>query len=82
MYTYRGSELAKRTSATFVEDDHALVQPSTMALVSKTLTEFLDLGGGAASKEDAGTEGATRGGHSRPLQRDVEVINPFLAVQR
>lgn len=77
--TYPSSELAKRTSAVFVEDDHSLLQPSTMALVSKTLTEFLDLGEGAVPKEDGATEEETRGGRSPPLQRDIEVTNPSLA---
>ncbi|CAM9525562.1 unnamed protein product, partial [Laminaria digitata] len=73
------SELAKRTSAMFVEDDHSLLQPSTMTLVSKTLTEFLDLGEGAVSKGDATEEEETQRGHLPPLQRNVEVEAKFSA---
>eukprot|EP00904_Undaria_pinnatifida_P010181 jgi/Undpi1/6293/HiC_scaffold_20.g08777.m2 len=65
-------ELAKRTSAIFVEDDHSLLQPSTMALVSKTLTEFLDLRGEAVAKEDATAEEEKQWRTFPPAERNVE----------
>lgn len=69
----RRLESAKRTSAIFVEDDHSLLQPSTMALVSKTLTDFLDLGGEAVAKRDVTAEEEAQGRNLPPLQRNVEV---------
>ena len=69
----RRLELAKRTSAIFVEDDHSLLQPSTMALVSKTLTEFLDLRGEAVAKEDATAEEEKQWRTFPPAERNVEV---------
>lgn len=63
----------------FVEDDHGLLRPSTMALASKTLIEFFDLGEGAVSKGDVVEEEETRGRHVSPLQRNVEVkTSPWL----
>lgn len=41
--TYESSDLAKRTSVVFVDDDHALTQPTTMNLISKAMVDFFEL---------------------------------------
>lgn len=43
-YNTCSTDLGKRTSALFVEDDHALLKPSTLGLTIKTLGEVWHLG--------------------------------------
>ncbi|CAM9546912.1 unnamed protein product, partial [Hapterophycus canaliculatus] len=69
-------DLARHTFATFVEDDHALTQPPTMALIAKALVEFFDVGkkegiesaGGAAAVEEA-----VEKSHRSARQENIEV---------
>ncbi|CAM9218050.1 unnamed protein product [Scytosiphon promiscuus] len=75
-------DLARRTFVTFVEDDHALTQPSTMALTAKALAEFFDVAK-KESKEVAGfaavVEGSAEKSRQPPPQEDIEVEDKFRA---
>ncbi len=65
----------------FVEDDHALTEPSTMVLTAKALADFFDLGG---ERSREGIEGIVAAGEA-PMnetdqgtsQRNVEVTVVF-----
>eukprot|EP00903_Cladosiphon_okamuranus_P011593 g10903.t1 len=68
-------DLARRTFAMFVEDNHALIEPSTMDLTAKMLTDFFDL---VAEKGKPGVEGiAPKEEDASP--RNVEVEAKFTA---
>lgn len=67
--------MAKRTLAMFVEDDHALTEPSTMTLTAKALADFFDLKGPREETEGIVTAGeapTTETDQGRS-QRNVEV---------
>eukprot|EP00752_Nemacystus_decipiens_P010512 g9362.t1 len=69
------SGLALRTSAMFVEDSHALVEPSTMDLTAKVLADFFDL----KAEDKEGTEGTVAMNENDASQRTVEVEAKFSA---
>lgn len=63
----------------FVEDDHALTQPSTMNLISKALVEFFCLGQGAEETDATSTiEREAEEKDSPSSERNVEVKVPLL----
>lgn len=68
------TDLAKRTSAMFVSDDHALTEPSTMNLIAKTMTEFFDLGAMEGGQTAAAVEGEGHQKQLSPVQKNIEVI--------
>lgn len=61
----------------FVEDDHALTEPSTMVLTAKALADFFDLGGERSREGMGGTvaagEAPTNETDQGTSQRNVEV---------
>lgn len=54
----------------FVEDNHALTEPSTMDLTAKVLADFFDLVAGDGKE---GTEGTAATNDKCASQRNVEV---------
>lgn len=64
------SDLAKRTFAIFVKDDHALAQQSTMNLLAEAMVNFFDLGGGGKASVDQGEDN-----DPSPAEENVEVGN-------
>lgn len=72
------TDLAKRTSAMFVSDDHALTEPSTMNLMAKTMTEFFELGAMKGGQTAAAVEGEGQQKQSSPVQKNIEVTETTL----
>lgn len=73
---FHSGALAKRTFVTFVEDDHALTQPSTMALTAKALADFFDVGKEEATErtgEAAVVEGTVGESDGSPTEKNIEV---------
>lgn len=72
----RSTDLAKRTSVIFVEDDHSLTKDSTLSTTVKALIDFWDLAGdkspGSAVRVD-GTEEDTPVQDPQSFQKNVEV---------
>lgn len=79
----RSTRLAKITSATLVEDNHALTAPATLSLLMKMLAEFFELGGKAEAMsacqapERDGEAGTQKPGP--PARANVEVEGKFSA---
>lgn len=61
---------------TFVEDNHALTQPSTMELTAKALADFFDVGEEEAKERAGGAsevEGAVEESYPPARQKNIEV---------
>lgn len=58
----------------FVSDDHALIEPSTMNLIAKTMTEFFELGAMEGGQTvAAAVEGERQQNQYSPVQKNIEV---------
>lgn len=74
-------DIAKRTMAMLVQDDHALADPATLSLAVKMLLEFFDLGENNAmtQKESGGGDESSTGKPVPNSQTTVEVEAKFSA---
>lgn len=73
------TDLAKRTSAMFVADDHALSKPSTVTLIAKAMIVFFELGALEGHRAAAAIEGEEKKKQSSPVHKNIEVTETLQA---